>query len=119
MAYQHRPGGFIASGIGIQPGDKPLWVVECPDMVRVGEGEAGEGDVMEHLGRIEAMATRFFWVRPLIGLLHRWAGRIALPPMLTMVLGAETLTVQAVHHGLYRAIHASIPSSRKGRSLRR
>ncbi len=47
MAYQHRPGGLPRPILRIQPGDGLLGVVECLDMVRVGEGEAGEGDVME------------------------------------------------------------------------
>ena len=75
MAYQHRPGGLSRLVLGIQPGDGLLGVVECPDMVRVGEGESGEGDVMEHLGRIEGGdGHQILLGQPLIGLLQMGQG---------------------------------------------
>lgn len=44
-------------------------------MVRVGEGEAGEGDVMEHLGRIEGGdGHQILLGQPLIGLLQMGQG---------------------------------------------
>lgn len=69
----------------------------------MGEREAGEGDVMEHLGRIEGGdGHQVLLGKPPINILKMGQGGEHHPLMLTMVhQGAETLTVQAVHHGLY------------------
>ena len=97
-----RPGWLLCPILRIQPGDGLLGVVECPDMVRVGEGEAGEGDVMEHLGRIEGGdGYQILLGKPPINILKMGQGGEHHPLMLTMVhQGAETLTIETVYHAL-------------------